>query len=67
MGRKRNQFGLDSEWLVLLKSKLSLMRWSTLRRSLQPGGKKVRRPGPSSALPLSLFSCVYEMLRLDGL
>lgn len=68
MGKKSNQFGFDSEYVVPLKSKLSFIRWSKLRRSMQPGGKIVRRPGSSSLLPPCHFSHVYnEMLRLDDL
>lgn len=68
MGKKSNQFGLDSEYVVPLKSKLSFIRWSKLRRSMQPGGKNFRRPGSSSAMPMPPCHFTHvcnEMLRLD--
>lgn len=68
MGKKSHQFGFDSEYVVPLQSKRSFIRWSKLRRSVQPGGKNVRRPGSSSVLSPCHFSHVYnEMLRLDDL
>lgn len=67
MGKKSSQFGLDSECVVPLKSKLSFIRWSILR-GVHSGGNNVRWPGSGSALLPCHFTHVYnEMLRLVDL
>lgn len=59
MDRKSNRFGLDSEWVVILNSQLSFIRWSKLRDSVGPGWEACFQPCSASfTFLLRIMRCV---------